>query len=251
MDTLFTKDDFPRHLFIIPSLDFSDDLFEHRIGGLWFRLAVCTIDSQSDNEALQPVVRRESMLLEPGCFADIYDEIGWIPNVLDGLGEPSGYTVGSGEVKKYEYDPFYRFNIGSISCEPLVFKRHVNSKVELFINPDLQLYFKLEEITSGIWWDPKRGEEVLRCKTIKPECIQVVEIRTDHLRKYLRARQQGLLVGHFRRSDLPAHSQEILDCFGKEKLEKGSADEGKKVIVNNFGELYRILEIPPLVSGLD
>ncbi len=244
MDTLFARSDFPDHLFTVPSLDFGNDLFWHRISGLWFRLGEYIIDSQSDKRFLQPVILKQTMLLEPGCFADIYDEIGWIPNVLDRLGKPKNYIMGSGQGKEYGYDPFYRFNIGSISCEPLVFRCHTNSKVELFINPDLQLYLELEEITPGIWWDPRRGEEVLKRKIIESECLQVIEIRTNHLRKYLQARQQALLVGHYRLSYLPAPSQEILDTFRAEKFEEGSPDEGKKVIVQNFGPIDETREEP-------
>jgi hypothetical protein len=33
----------PNHLFNIPELDFSDDLFGERVSGHWFRLAAWTI----------------------------------------------------------------------------------------------------------------------------------------------------------------------------------------------------------------
>ena len=109
--------------------------------------------------------------------------------------------------------------------------RRLNSRYELFINPDFDLFFKLEEKSSGcgIWWDPKHGVEALRHRTIDKDNLQVVEVRTDYLEKYLRARQLSLVVGHYRHLHLfdpsPENHQGI--CTGGqgpgERLSSSSA----------------------------
>jgi len=238
METLFARDDFPNHLFSIPGLDFSNDLFGIRIDGLWFRIGMFADTTQHSDEVKQTVIQRQSMLLKLDCLEEIYDEIHWIPNTLCDLGKPNSYTMEEEDNKVYGYDPFYQFNIGSISVEPLVFKYYVNSRTQLFINPDIQLYFKLEEREPGIWWDPRSGEEVLRRRINESNHLQIIEIRTGYLQKYLYVRQQALLVGHHRIHYLFNPEKDILDTFcGKYRFEKGSSIDGKKVIIQNFRQI--------------
>ena len=119
----------------------------------------------------------------------------------------------------------------SVSCEPLVFKRPSN--IELFVNPDLELYFELEEKTSGIWWEPSRGTEALRC--IENGNLHIVEIRVEYLRKYLQARQLSLVVGHDRHLHLFNPSPGTVEAFVKEDITQGSPDGGVKAIFDNWG----------------
>ncbi len=63
--------------------------------------------------------------------------------------------------------------------EPLVFHRFNTTGAQLFINPDLWLFFELEEKTSGngIWWEPRRGVDVLVRRLIDQGTAETVEIR--------------------------------------------------------------------------
>ena len=64
------------------------------------------------------------------------------------------------------------------------------------LNPDLWLALELEERVhgSGIWWNSRKGYEALRMSNV--EDARIVEIRTDHLLKYLQSRQLSLVIGH-------------------------------------------------------
>src|SRR5258706_12712959 len=44
MSTIINRNDAPSHLFSIPELDLSEDLFAERLNGPWFRLGAWTID---------------------------------------------------------------------------------------------------------------------------------------------------------------------------------------------------------------
>ena len=122
---IFNRRDFPSHLFEIPELDFSEDILVERLSGLWFRLGAWTIQPQRDIRGVENVIERQTIMLSPGQFSDIYDKLESVGNVIDGLGKPGGSVQSDGKEKAYSYAPFHRFNLRftSVSCEPLVFPR--------------------------------------------------------------------------------------------------------------------------------
>ena len=235
MAVIFNKCDLPAHLFNIPELDFSEDLFADPQDDLWFRLGAWTNTPQRDDRDVEDVVSRQTIMLPPAGFSDIYDNLESIGNVLHGLGEPKGFFAGD----KYGYAPFHQFELmrASLVGEPLVFVRYLQSGVELFINPDLVLYFGLEERTdrSGIWWHPERGVEALRRQIIENDNLQIIEIRVAYLLKYLRVRQMSLLVGHYRHLHLYNPSQSSCEAFVEENIVLGAPDQGAKAVFQNWG----------------
>lgn len=268
MSLIFNRDDLPEHIFSIPELDFSEDLFIDRLSGLWFRLGAVTLNPQPNDQGVEDLIQRQSMLITPDAFAEIYDELESVGNVIRGLGKPEGYVRHDGDRKVYFYAPFHRFGIGStsVACEPLVFIRTLNSNEELFINPDLILLYELEEKTNGIWWDARRGVEVLRRRTTENDNLLIVEIRVNYLMNYLKQRQFSLMVGHYRHLQLLSPSPEaIVKYVVEEDLEIGSPDQGSKAVFQNWGlqpeflgkaqflprRLHLWFEIKPLAIDID
>ena len=252
MASIFNRHDLPDHLFNIPELSFDQDLSADRLGGLWFRLGTLTIQSQRDIRGVENVIERRSIMLAPGHFSEIYDTLESVDTVIHDLGKPGGFVQSEGEQKEYSYAPFYRFDLSctSVSCEPLVFKRRSN--IELFVNPDLELYFELEEKTSGIWWDPSRGAEALRRRAIENGNLHIVEIRVDYLREYLQARQLSLVVGHYRHLHLFDPSLEAIEAFVEENnIVRGSPDQGAKAMFQNWELRQDTLRTPFLKRRLD
>ena len=248
MTEIFHKHDLPDHLFNIPDLDFHEDLFVNRLSSPWFRLGAWTIHSRCNDRGIESVIERQSIMLTPGNFSEVYDKLGSVGNVLRDPGNPVGSTRYRGGQKEYSYAPFHQYDLSftSVSGEPLVFMRHLNSRADLFINPDLELFFELEEKTSGcgIWWDPKRGVEAMRRSTTDNGNLHIVEVRTDYLLKYLQARQLSLVVGHYRHLHLFDPSPETIKAFvqedkdlvqGSPALVRGSPAEGTKAIFQNWG----------------
>ena len=241
MTEIFHKHDLPDHLFNIPDLDFHEDLFVNRLSSPWFRLGAWTIRSRCNDRGVESVIERQSIMLTPGNFSEVYDKLGSVGNVLRDPGNPGGSTRYRGGQKEYSYAPFHRYDLSftSVSGEPLVFVRHLNSRADLFINPDLELFFKLEEKTSGcgIWWDPKRGVEAMKRRTTDNGNLHIVEVRTDYLQKYLQARQLSLVVGHYRHLHLFDPSPETIKAFVQEDkdLVQGSPAKGTKAIFQNWG----------------
>lgn len=237
MASIFERHGLPDHLFNIPELDFHEDLFADRLGGLWFRLGAWTIQPYRDVQGVENRIERQSIMLPPGQFSEIYGKFESIGNLIHNLGKPTKVLRSYGKEEAYYYAPFYRFDLGltSVSCEPLVFLRFLTSSVELYVNPDLELYFELEEKPSGIWWDPSRGSEILRRRVIENGNLYVVEIRTDYLQKYLQARQLSLVVAHYRHLHLFDPSPETLEAFVEGNLEQGSPDQGAKAVFQNWG----------------
>lgn len=255
MTVIFNRDDVPSHLFSIPELDFSEDILTERISGSWMRVGAWTIRPHRDERGVENVVSRQSMLLAPGRFADIFDKLESIGNVIHNLGKPGGYTRQAGDQSQYSYAPFHRFEFpfNSVTGEPLVFVHSAIPGVELFINPDLELFFGLEEKVRGcgIWSDPRRGVEVLRRRVIEQGNLSIVEIRTDYLLKYLQARQISLLVGHYRHLYLYDPSPINFETFVTGDVEVGSTDQGTKVIVQNHkGGQALVVESPFLLRRL-
>jgi hypothetical protein len=131
------------------------------------------------------------------------------------FGKPGGSLAGDGEKRVYRYSPFHRFEISftSAAVEPLVFFNPTGSGTSLLINPDLWLFFKLEEKASCIWWGPPKGIEAVRQHVIEQGKLEIVEIRVEYLSEYLQARQMAVLVEHIRRLQLYNPTQEIIDRF--------------------------------------
>lgn len=239
MAAIISRDNAPSHLFSIPELDFSEDLFAERVSSPWFRLGAWTIAPQRDERGIEDVVSRQSLLLVPEGFVNIFDKLESVGNLIDDLGKPGGSVLHIGEQKEYRYTPFHQFDFSFTAAvgEPLVFLRSSTSGVQLFINPDLWLFFELEERTpgGGIWWDPRQGVDALRQRVIEPGQMEIVEIRVGHLLKYLQARQMSLVLGHYRYLHLFDPLQDTIEKFVKEDVVLGSPDQGAKAILQNWG----------------
>lgn len=238
MSLILNRDDLPTHLFSVPELDFSGDLFVERLSGLWFRLGALTLNPQHNDQGVEDLIQRQSMLLPPDGFIEIFDKLESIGNVIHNLGTPGGIVRHNRDRKEYSYLPFHQFEISStsVTCEPLVFIRTLNSAEELFINPDLELFFELEEKTVGVWWDSRRGVEVLRRHTIDNGNLQIVEILVNYLRKYLQRRQLSLMIGQYRHLQLLNPSSNSIEKYAvTEDLTCGSTDQGSKAVFQNWG----------------
>ena len=236
---IFGRSDIPSHVFNVPELDFSGDLFVERLAGPWFRLGGWTVTGRRDGRDVEDVVMRQSVLLKPRQFTAVFDKLESVGNVLQRLGAPGGEIRHRGNEKQYRYNAFHRFEFpfSSVVGEPVVFLLHDTSGAQLFINPDLLLFLNLEEKTrgNGIWWDPRRGLDAVVRRTIDQGNLETVEIRTDYLVKYLQARQMSLLVGHYRHLHLFAPSQRAVDGFVEGDFEIGSPKSGAKAILQNWG----------------
>lgn len=239
MTVIINRDDAPSHLFHIPELDFSEDLFADRVGGSWFRLGAWTITRRRDERNVEEEVFRQSLLLAPGKFAEIFDKLESVGNVIGDMGKPGGSVLQSGGHKEYKYSPFhlFEFPFTSVVSEPLVFIYYDTASTNFFINPDLWLFLELEEKTqgNGIWWDPRRGVDALRRRVIDGGNLEIVEIGTDHLLRYLQARQMSLVVGHYRQLLLFDPPQNSTEAFVKEDVTLGSPEQGTKAILQNWG----------------
>ena len=90
------------------------------------------------------------------------------------------------------------------------------------------MYFELEERApgSGIWWDPRRGSDVLIKRVLDDGRLKTVEIRTDYLLKYLRARQMSLVVGHYRHLHFYDPPSAPNAAFVEGDVVLGSAEQG-------------------------
>ncbi len=239
MAEIFNRAIAPNHLFSIRELDFSADLFAERVNGPWFRLGARTVTPRRNEIGVEDVISRQSLLLAHEDFAEVFESLESVGNVIDNLGKPGGSVSDDGIEKKYSYAPFHRFEFRFASAvgEPLVFVHSGTSATQLLINPDLWLFFELEEKArgNGIWWDPRRGVDVLVERMIEQGNLQVVEIRVDYLLKYIEARQMSLLIGHYRHLHFFDPSQANVDSFVKEDVVLGSPDIGAKAILQNWG----------------
>lgn len=236
---ILKRDDIPSHLFSIPELDFSEDLSAERLAGPWFTLGARTIKPQRDRRDVEDVISRQSILLAPDRFVDIFDKLNSVGNAFGGLGQPRGWVRQEGKQKEYQYDPFHRFELPftSVFAEPLVFFRFGPSGGQFIINPDLWMFFELEEKARGnsIWWDPRAGVEALRQRVTEEGNVEIVEIRVDYLLKYLQARQLSLLVGHYRHLHLYNPSENAIGNFVKGDIVLGSPEQDLKASVENWG----------------
>jgi hypothetical protein len=239
MTTLVNRDNAPTHLFNIPELDFSEDLFSDPLGSMWFRLGVRTIKSHRSEKGVEDFIERQSFLLAPECFTMIFDRLVSIGNVIGDLGKPKSSVLQEGDHKKYSYAPFHKFEFAftSIVGEPLVSIHHDSSDTRFFVNPDLSLYFELEEKSRGIgiWWDPRRGVEVLRQRVVDQDNLEIVELQIDYLLKYLQMRQTSLVVGHYRHLHLFDPPPNAIGMFVEGDLTLGSPEQGTKAFLQNWG----------------
>src|ERR1700733_14178169 len=96
----------PAHLFNISELDFSENLFAERLSLPWVRLGVMG-PSHTNESGVEEELRINTLLLEPGAFADAFGGLGAVGNNLWAVGQPG--VVSSGDETKYE--PFYDFTI--------------------------------------------------------------------------------------------------------------------------------------------
>lgn len=214
------------------------DLLADRIDGPWFRLGARTHGVTPDARRVKDEMFRETLLLAPGTFANAFPRLDSIGNVLHTLGKPSGSLRQDGRRKDYLYEPFHRFEIPftDVLGEPLVFVHEQVSNVGLFINPDLWMYLELEEksLGSGVWWDPRRVIDVMVRRTINGK-LEAIDIRSDYLLKYLQARQMCLVVGHYRQLLLFNPAQGQIDAFQTGDITIGSAAQGAKALLQNWG----------------
>jgi len=239
MAAIFNRDNIPSYILSIQELDFSGDLFSERLAGPWFRLGAETMKERRDQRRVEEVVSRQSILLAAGDFAEVYDKLESVGNVFNGIGKPSSVVRERGGVMDYHYSPFHQFEFPftSVIAEPLVFLHPDTSGVEFFINPDLWMYFELEEKApgSGIWWDPRLGVDALVKRVLDQGHLKTVEIRTDYLLKYLRARQMPLVVGHYHHLHFFDPPSATVAAFVEGDLVLGRAEQGAKAIFQNWG----------------
>jgi hypothetical protein len=239
LTTIINRERAPEHLFRVPQLDFSGDLFAERVDSLWFRLGAWTITGRRTDQNVESDIIRQSFLLAPQNFAQIYDKLESIGNRLNNMGKPGGLTIQDTQHREYKYYPFHQFLFlpTLIVGEPLVFIRRDTSSFNLFINPDLWLYFELEETSqgSGIWHDSRRGVDALHQLVIDDGNLEVVEIRSDYLLKYLQARQMSLIVGHYRQLLLFDPSQISIKAFVEKDVTLGEPEQRAKAILQNWG----------------
>ncbi len=119
-----------------------------------------------------------------------------------------------------------------ISGEPIVFTVDTTAGTDLCINPDLWMFLKLEErqAAAGIWWDPERGQEVMRRHLVDNDNLLAVDIRRDYLLKYLKARQKALVVGHYRHLHYDEPPQAAIAAFVTRNVEMKGASGARAAI---------------------
>lgn len=237
MTQLFDAESLPLHITQIPSLDLSDDLVVDPLKDMWFRLAAWTVEGKIDVRGVEDVLLRKTFLLKPGEFARIAAKLESVGNVIGDMGKPGGTVAHGGNKKTYSYQPFYRqslFPTGVVG-EPLAFTINSTNGVQLFINPDVWMFLELEETpaASGVWVDRKRGIEVLRRRTIENGNLEIVEIRVADLMRYLKARQQTLVTGHYRHLYLYHPSQDLIEAFVREDVT--CTVKNAKALLQNWG----------------
>jgi hypothetical protein len=230
---ILRQSDAPAHLFNIPELDFSETLFVERLNHPWVRLGALSVSRANRRGPVEEEYLQNTLLLAPGAFAAAFDAFGAVGNVLWMVAKP-GLVHSAGQTK---YEPFYQFHIAhpAVTAEPLVVPMPDADQPQLFINPDLWLFLELKEQNagSGIWHDPRRLVDALVRR--REEDLEVVEIRTEYLLRYLQARQMSLLVALYRQFlffDPPAEAR---NAFVKEDLTLGAPGEGVKAILENWG----------------
>ncbi len=238
MTSLFGREELPDSLRAIPELDLSGELLQDPLAEPWFLLGAWTTGSNREDGPTESVVERQCLLIDPGSFGGLFEDLESIGNVFHSLGIPACCEVSQDGEFKYRYEPFHRFHFDSEdrTGEPLVFANRGESGTCLYINPDILLFFRLEErgVGSGVWWDARRAAEVLRRRVVNGD-REVVEIRTDYLLRYLRARQMALLIGHYRHLHLYNAGTEVIAAFEVGDITLGSPEKRVKALLQNLG----------------
>lgn len=238
MTLILKKEDVPAHVTSIYELDFSGDFFVDRLAGPWLRLGAWNRNPPVNKQNIQDEIMRQSVLVPPDAFASLYEKLDSVGHAFHDLDKPGGTIYSSGPQKEYIYFPFHSFELPSSSIvgEPVVFVRSGITSAGLFINPDLWMFLRLEERSTGngIWWDPSRGIDVL-IQRISPETLHTVDVRTDYLMRYLQARQMSLLIGHYRQLLLFKPPQDAINAFVTGELVIGSPESGSKAYLQNWG----------------
>lgn len=238
MTLILMKEDVPAHVTSVYELDFSGDFFVDRLAGPWIRLGAWNRNPAVDKHHVADEIMRQSVLVPPDAFAALFERLDSVGHVFHGLDKPGGTVYSSGQQKEYIYFPFHSFELRSSSIvgEPIVFLRSGITSAGLFINPDLWMFLGLEERATGngIWWDPRRGVDVL-IQRVSAENLHTVDIRTDYLVRYLQARQMSLLIGHYRQLLLFKPSNAKIDAFVAGDLVAGSPGAGTKALFQNRG----------------
>jgi len=105
---ILERADAPAHLFDISELDFSENLFAERVTHPWVRLGVLG-PGHTDESGIEAELRLNTLLLEPGAFADAFGGLGAVGNDLWGVGQPGVASIGDetkyGECRTDEHDP--------------------------------------------------------------------------------------------------------------------------------------------------
>lgn len=73
---IISRDGAPPHLFAVPELDFSADLFAEPLKDHWFRLAAITRGNDADARGIRDVTERQSFLVEPAAYQTIDEKLG-------------------------------------------------------------------------------------------------------------------------------------------------------------------------------
>ena len=231
-------DSAPSHLFSIAELDHSKALSSRLVDGAWFRLASWTHGYERDSLGVETTVSRQSLLLPPNSFNEVFPHLDSIGNVLFNMGRPGGSIRNTVGEEEYSYQPFHKVEIGYglASGEPLVFSLENSSDRRLFINPDIALFFDLQENKpgSGIWWDPRSATEVM-IHGKSDDKLEYIDLRSNFLKRYLSARQMSLIVGHYCHKHYYNPSDEAVRSFVTGDIILGSAEEQAKAVFQNWG----------------
>jgi hypothetical protein len=223
-------------------LDLSADLLGEPSSGSWFRLGAWTVSARRTGRGVEEAIERQTILIAPDAFDEVFDHLDSVGNVLADLGKTGGWVTPAEKGEQhgaYQYSASHQFLIPftQTAGEPVVSARHATTGHQFVVNQDIWLFFDLEERTPGvgIWGDPRRGVDVLVQRTLNDGNLKVVDIRVDYLRKYLQARQMALLVGHYRHLLLYEPSEAAVQAFVDEDVTLGSRDQGAKAFIQSWG----------------
>ncbi|HIA53554.1 MAG TPA: hypothetical protein EYN91_15925 [Candidatus Melainabacteria bacterium] len=204
-----------------------------------FRLGTYTREKQKHFLGASEAIVRQSMLMQPGEFKENFESFNETRHCLDGLGKPTWFRD-STRKNTLVYLPFNLFKFPWFECyaEPVVFAMKEKGRMDLFINPDISLLFRLEKVQDDhdSWYDPHNGKEVLRKEVINGNEV-AFEIRCSYLARYLTIRQMALIVGCFRSLEVLDPSESVIHKVETGKVALGSASEGSKALVESFANV--------------
>ena len=230
----------PTGLCLPPELDPSELITADLIAGEWTRLAVWSNAPDGSRQGeVERNISRTTALVDAKDWSRLFPALGPIGNTVNGLGS-SLKEVASGQ---YRYRPFFEFRISAggaeVLLEPLVFPDRRNNDQFFFINPDIILFFGLtdRDRTNREWWDPGVMTQVIRRARLNAAYgeLNIVEVRAKYLRRYLKARQCGLLIAHYEDVRLVEPSSGELEVFREGLIALGSND-GERVTTHMGSE---------------